>query len=304
MITPSPSSLCRAIAIALLLCGAPAAARPMAAKPASPDFAVGEQYDTTHVYVQPADVDAFVASFVATFGGASTKQAIAQVTPTPSSTSTQLIQTPAGTVSLFGFRTGTPWPFGHERTGWLVTNVDKAAAAARANGAEIVVAPFDDPIGRDVVIRWPGGVAMQLYSHFTAPHYAPYATVPENRIYLSADAAPAFLKGFTRWAHAKVEDDAPRAPGEEIGRPGETFHRVRLVSKFGRHTLLITDGHLPYPFGQELTGYAVSDLDAALARASGSGAKVLIPAFGSDHRRSALVAFPGGYIAELHQNAD
>jgi hypothetical protein len=53
---------------------------------ASPAVAVGPQYDTTHVYVAPADVDVFVASFLATFGGQSTKQVVATVTPTPSST--------------------------------------------------------------------------------------------------------------------------------------------------------------------------------------------------------------------------
>ena len=25
-------------------------------------------------------------------------------------------------------------------------------------------------------------------------------------------------------------------------------------------TVLVTDGHLPYPFGREMTGYEVSDL--------------------------------------------
>lgn len=99
--------------------------------PATPMVAVGSQYDTTHVYVAPADVDAFVDSFLATFGGQSTKQGIATVTPTPSSTSTQLLQTPVGTVSLFGFRTPVPHPFGAERTGYLVTDLDVAVKAAR-----------------------------------------------------------------------------------------------------------------------------------------------------------------------------
>jgi len=271
---------------------------------ATPDFAVGAQYDTTHVYVQPADVDAFAGSFVATFGGASTKQGIAQVTPTPSSTSTQLLQTPAGTVSLFGFRTGTPWPFGAERTGWLVTDLDKATAAARADGAEVIVTPFNDPIGRDVVIRWPGGINMQLYSHFTVPNYAKFETLPENRFYISADAVKPFLATFTRWAHARIVEDNATAPGIEIGRAGETYRRIRLESKYGRHLVLVTDGHLPYPFGHELTGYEVNDLDAALARATGSGAKLLVPAFSGEHRRSAIVEFPGGYVAEIHQPAD
>jgi hypothetical protein len=68
----------------------------------SPDsastVAVGAQYHTTHVYVSPSDVDAFVASFLGTFGGKSTKQVIARVTPTPSKTTSQLLQTPAAAV--------------------------------------------------------------------------------------------------------------------------------------------------------------------------------------------------------------
>jgi hypothetical protein len=130
------------------------------ATPASafPAVSVGPQYDTTHVYVAPADVDGFVASFLATFGGQSTKQAVATLTPTPSSTTTQLLQTPVGTVSLFGFKTPIPFPFGAERTGYLVTDMDVAVQAARAAGADVLVEPFPDPIGRDAVIQWPGGV--------------------------------------------------------------------------------------------------------------------------------------------------
>ena len=34
-----------------------------------PDVAVGAQYDSTHVYIASGDLDAFVKSFTATFGG-------------------------------------------------------------------------------------------------------------------------------------------------------------------------------------------------------------------------------------------
>src|SRR5262245_44913706 len=115
---------------------------------------VAPQYDTTHVYVAPDDVDKFVGSFLATFGGQSTKQVVATVTPTPSSTTSQLLQTPVGTVSLFGFKTPIPYPFGSERTGYLVTDMDTAVKAARAAGADVLVSPFPDPIGRDAVIQW------------------------------------------------------------------------------------------------------------------------------------------------------
>ena len=33
------------------------------------EVAVGAQYDSTHVYVSPKDIDAFVTSFAAAFGG-------------------------------------------------------------------------------------------------------------------------------------------------------------------------------------------------------------------------------------------
>src|SRR5580700_4225632 len=66
--------------------------------------AVGPQYDTTHVYVAPEDFDRFVASLVATFSGTTSKQGVFTVTPTPSSTMSQLVLTPVGTLSVFGFK--------------------------------------------------------------------------------------------------------------------------------------------------------------------------------------------------------
>src|SRR5882724_9868093 len=127
-----------------------------AAKTAS--VAVGPQFDTTHVYVTPQDFDRFVASLIATFGGTTTKQGVFNVTPTPSSTMSQLVMTPVGTVSVFGFKTPVPYPFGLERTGYLVIDMDEAIRAAKAAGADVLVAPFNDPIGRDAIIQWPGGV--------------------------------------------------------------------------------------------------------------------------------------------------
>jgi hypothetical protein len=62
--------------------------------------------------------------------------------------------------------------------GYLVTDLDAAVRSAKAHDADIVVAPFNDPIGRDVIIGWPGGVNMQFYVHTTAPNYAKLQTVP------------------------------------------------------------------------------------------------------------------------------
>ena len=282
---------------------APVHARESSPEASTPVVAVGSQYDTTHVYVAPADVDRFVSSFLATFGGQSTKQGIATVTPTPSSTSTQLLQTPVGTVSLFGFRTPIPYPFGLERTGYLVTDLDQAIRAARAAGADVIVQAFPDPIGRDAVVQWPGGVNMQLYWHTTPPSYAPFQTVPENRVYVSPDRADAFVRGFVKFSHGKVVSDEAKAPGVEIGRPDDTYRRVRIGSPFGRVTVLVTDGHLPYPYGHEMTGYEVANLNDTLAKANAAGVTVLVAPYRSDGRDAAMVQFPGGYIAEIHARA-
>jgi predicted enzyme related to lactoylglutathione lyase len=262
--------------------------------------AVGPQFDTTHVYVAPQDFDRFVASLIATFGGTTAKQGVFTVTPTPSSTMSQLVMTPAGTVSVFGFKTPVPYPFGLERTGYLVTDLDGAIRAAKTTGADVLVAAFNDPIGQDAIIQWPGGVNTQLYWHTTAPSYAPLQTIPENRVYVSQDRVDAFVSSFLAFSHGSLVSDEPRAPGVEIGKPTETYRRVRIESKFGKLTALVTDGHLPYPYGRETTGYEVTNLTDTLTKAKASGVDVLVPPYKTDEREAAVVQFPGGYIAEIH----
>jgi hypothetical protein len=269
----------------------------------TPSVAVGAQYDTTHVYVTPEDFDRFVASLLATFGGTKSKQGVFTVTPTPSSTMSQLVLTPVGTVSVFGFKTPVPYPFGVERTGYLVTDMDGAVRAARSTGADVVVAPFDDPIGRDVVVQWPGGVNMQLYWHTTTPSYTPLQTIPENRVYVSPDRAAVFVRSFVAFSHGKVASDDAKAPGVEIGRPADNYRRIRIESTFGKLTVLVTDGHLPYPYGREVTGYEVANLTDTLEKAKTAGVETLVAPYAADQRNAAIVLFPGGYIAEIHSPA-
>jgi predicted enzyme related to lactoylglutathione lyase len=269
----------------------------------TPNVAVEPQYDTTHVYVAPEDFDRFVAGVVATFGGTTSKQGVFTVTPTPSSTLSQLVMTPAGTLSVFGFKTPVPYPFGAERTGYLVTDLDAAVQAARAAGADVLVTPFNDPIGRDAIIQWPGGVNTQLYWHTTAPSYKSLQTIPENRVYVSADRVTAFVESFLAFSHGNVIADDGRAPGVEIGRPTDTYRRIRIQSNFGKLTVLVTDGHLPYPYGHEVTGYEVPDLAATLVKAKAAGVEILVPPYSADQREATLVQFPGGYIAEIHSSS-
>lgn len=264
------------------------------------NLAVGPQYDTTHVYVAPQDFDRFVASLIATFGGTTTKQGVFNVTPTPSSTISQLVLTPVGTISVFGFKTPIPYPFGQERTGYLVTDLNEAIKVARAAGADVPVTQFSDPIGRDVIIQLPGGVNTQLYWHTTAPYYPALQTIPENRVYVSPDRIDAFVRSFLAFSHGEIVSDEIRAPGIEIGRPTDTYRRVRVESKFGKLTAIVTDGHLPYPYGRETTGYEVANLEDTLTKAKIAGVETLIAPYTADQRTSAVVQFPGGYIAEIH----
>ncbi len=150
------------------------------------------------------------------------------------------------------------------------------------------------------MVEWPGGVRTQLYWHFAAPSYPPLKSVPDNRVYVSRDRADEFVRDFIRFSHGKVISDDHRADAGEIGRPGEFYRRIRILSGFGKLLVLVTDGHLPYPFGREVTGFQVGDLAATLTKAKAAGATVLSQPYAADDRNAAILQFPGGYIAEVH----
>jgi hypothetical protein len=291
-----------AVALATLLLATAGGTSMAQDKPAdaTPFVAVGPQYDSAHVYIALADLDRFSDSLIATFGGTKSQKAALTITPTPSKTIWQAVYTPVGTFSVFGFTTPIPYPFGLERTGYLVTDMDTAIQSAKANEADIVVAPFRDPVGRDAIVQWPGGVYMQLYWHTTAPNFAQLDAVPENRVYVSPVRADAFILAFVGFSHGKVVSDDRNAPGIEIGRPKDTYRRVRIESTFGKIAVLVTDGQLPYPYGREMSGYQVANLAGAVGKAKATGATVLVDPYTSDGRAAAMVQFPGGYIAEIH----
>jgi len=295
-----PTEICAALVIAAVTAGIVLTVT--AAPAASPSLAVGPQYETTHVYVAREELDRFSNALVATFGGTKSPTAMISITPAPSETMWQAVFTPAGTFSVFGFKTPIPYPFGIERTGYLVSDFDAAIDSAKVNHADIVVAPFSDPIGRDAIIAWPGGVYMQLYWHRAPPNQASLQTVPENRVYISPDRADDFVRDFGAFAQATVVSDDRNAPGIGIGKPNEGYRRVTMDSLFGKVAVLATDGHLPYPYGREIMGYDVDDLSDTLAKAKTAGASVVIEPYSVSRRRAAMVEFPGGFMAEIHSD--
>jgi hypothetical protein len=153
------------------------------------------------------------------------------------------------------------------------------------------------------VISWPGGLKMQLYWHDTPPAYDALTTVPENRVYVSAARADNLVNAFIRFSRGKVTANEWRADGAEIGQPGTTYRRIRIKSKFGDMQVMTTDGHLPYPFGYEVSGYEVASLTQTLANARAAGAQVLFGPYDAGERNTAMVLFPGGIVAEIHSPA-
>ncbi len=94
--------------------------------------------------------------------------------------------------------------------------------------------------------------------------------------------------------------DDRRAPAVEIRRLGGVYRRLRMASAFSKLTLLVTDGHLPLPYGRDLIGYEVPDLGGTLKKARAAGVAVLVEPFEADGREAAMVRFPGGCTAEIH----
>jgi hypothetical protein len=206
-------------------------------------------------------------------------------------------------LSVFDFTTGVPYPFGQERTGWGVANTDAATLQAQGDGAASLVAAFPDPIGRDSVIQFPGGIDTQLWHETTlSPNPFPaLTTVPDNRVYVPSDTLPTFLKSYLAFTHGCVTLNDPHADGAQIGAPRTTYHRIGIVSKYGDTVVISTaDGDYNYPFGDEVSGISVANLTTTLAKARANGATVLWGPYAGQGGDSALVRFPGGFVTEIH----
>jgi hypothetical protein len=105
-----------------------------------------------------------------------------------------------------------------------------------------------------------------------------------------------FVRDFVSFSRGKIISDDRHASGVEIGRPDETYHRIPIDSNFGKMTVLATDGHLPYPYGREMTGYEVADLRNTLTRGKAAGATILVGPYTADRRQAAIICFPAATL--------
>src|SRR5208337_2690621 len=107
----------------------------------------------------------------------------------------------------------------------------------------------------------------------------------------SAHRVNVFSASFLRFSHGEIVSDDKHAAGVEIGLPRDTYRRIRMQSKFGKMTALVTDGHLPYPYGRETTGYEVANLSDTLSKAKAAGVSILVAPYRADDRDAAMVQF-------------
>ena len=286
------------LALAGALAGAGASAA-MAQLWPPPEVAVGPQYSSTHVYVAPADFDRFVASFIATFGGTTTKTGVFTVTPTPSLAMSQLVLTPVG---MFGSGSTDRFP-------------TPSAPSELVISSPTWTPPFKRPATMERTSSSPRSrTRSAAMRSFNGRGWSEHAALLAHDV---AKLCPArhgsgepdlCVEGPRRRLHPRLPDllagrrDQRRRclAGVEIGRPSEVYRRVRIASPVGKLAALVTDGHLPWPYGREVTGYEVSSVPETLDKAVAAGAEVLVAPYAADRRVAAMVRFPGGYIAEIH----
>ena len=266
----------------------------------TPVQAYGVAYDASHVYVQHGKLPEFIKSWEATFGGTNNPPAAFGITPTPSTALASIIHSPVGLLAAYDYQTPIPFPFGSEQTGFGVHGPDNAVRVARRVGATAPVAPWTGPVGREAVVRFPGGFSSQVWEQFDMSGFTPLTTQPEFRVYLSEDTVNAFLASYLPFTGGKVVSDVRAADGGEIGAPGTTYHRVRIKTPFGDTVVLANQGDWNYPYGRDTTGYTVTDVAGTIAKATASGATVRSGPYRSKDRTSVLLEFPGGYLAEVH----
>jgi hypothetical protein len=125
-------------------------------------------------------------------------------------------------------------------------------------------------------------------------------TIQEQRVYVSPDNVAAYISGYLRFTGGQIIKVLPLADGRDIGQPGETYQRFYLKSSVGVVDVLVTNGQLPFPYGKEHDGFQVSDVVVTVQRAVNSGATALTDPIFANGRTSAIIEFPGGFIAEVH----
>lgn len=258
----------------------------------------GTQNGSTHIYLQSGTLASFTNSIASTFGGSIQQGGTAQITPTPSTVKSAFVFTPVGNFTGFEYTTPVPKPFGNENYGFMVSDMEQALLAARQLGASVMIEPFPDALGRDAVLIWPNGVQMQLFQHFKPQNNQSLKNTPETRLYIPVDRADEFIHSYSQFSLSILVQDRVLVAGDQPISDG-ALREVHLTSEtsFGNTHIFVTNGHLNVPFGYEVTGYAVDDFQQTYVKAVENQAKTLW----SNYQNSAIIEFPGGYKAEIHQ---
>lgn len=219
------------------------------------------------------------------------------VTPTPRLTMSQLVLTPVGALSVFGFKTPIPHPFGMERSGsrhGLGHRHSRRASRRRRRNGRDVPRPDWPRRHHSVAGRCQHAALM---AHLLGAELRAAADGTGKARLSVAGPGRCIRPRFHRLRAWQGCLRRSASTGRGIGCPSDTYRRSRIESGFGR--MMVTHGHLPNPDGRETTGYEVSALFATFGRAKSAGAVVLVEPYSAGQHQAAIVQFPGGQIAEI-----
>ena len=151
-----------------------------------------------------------------------------------------------------------------------VENADQVAARAKALGATVIMEPFDVmDVGRMAVIADPQGAVFQLWQpkkHIGAGVLDEVGALCWTELMTTdTGAAEAFYTGLLPW----------RAETKPMG-PGMTYTIFRRGEAGAGGMMKITPEMGPVPPNWGVY-FQVADCDATLAKATGMGAKVVVP---------------------------
>ena len=213
----------------------------------------------------------------------------------------QLVLTPAGTLSVFGFKTPVPYPFGVERTGYLVTDLDAAVQAAQADGADVLVSAVQRSHRqgrRDSMARRREHAALLAHDAAIVPGAQNDSGEPRLRFPGPGKRIRSQLS--RRFRTARLFPTMRTRRESRSGAPPIPTGASGSLRSSARWPCSSPTGILPYPYGREMTGYEVANLAETLAKPRPRVCQSWLGPISADERSSAIVQFPGGYIAEIH----
>ncbi|ELW9447605.1 hypothetical protein KDW19_17535 [Burkholderia cenocepacia] len=313
------------VASACLMSSLAIAAEP--APPAGPQtnasLGYGAKYQFVHVAANSDDdVSRVATSLVQTFGGITGPRGTFPSPPQYTET-VQMAYTPVGAVSTHHYPDDSALPDVIPVNGFAVKSdggealYDLSIATFQAAGAqllyrwEVKTAPSSP---HQAILKWPGNVVTVAFGGPGTPtsFNAGFTrlgdeSVPVTRLYRNADDALAFATALQRAVDARYTVTVRPLMGLGIDNPG-VYKDISIESTIGNYEVIALPGKkllATHPdVARVQSSYFVRSLPDVLRNAVAAQASITRRYYSRQyHADAAIVAFPGGYHAEVVQIA-